>query len=275
LIPQLLQTFILGLIQGISEWLPISSTAHLKLAEYFFGLTVTPLFNLILHFGTVSVLIFYFRKDVKNILAALVHLDFKSEDGMLIPRIVVATIPTAIVGLTYNLFLTEPTSSLYVSGLETIPVIAVTFLIGATIVYSTKFAKEDKDYFSYKMVLIMGLAQGFAIFPGLSRSGVTISMALLLGLQRKKAFKFSFLLSIPAVLGDLAVEAYTNEGQFATGTFNPLGVVVGVAAAVIVGYLSLRLIARVVQGKKFHYFAYYTWALGILLLILTWLSVVA
>ncbi len=274
MIPQLLQTFILGLIQGISEWLPISSTAHLKIAEYFFGLTVTPLFNLILHLGTLSVLIFFFRKDVKGILVALVHLDFKSEEGMLIPRIIVATIPTAVVGLTYSLFLTEPTASLYVSGLGTIPAIAVTFLIGATFVYSTKFAKEDKDYFSYKMVLIMGLAQGFAIFPGLSRSGINISTALMLGLQRKKAFRFSFLLSIPAVLGDLAVEAYTNEGQFATGTFNPWGLF-GRGCG---GYSGLPLAAADRQsgaGQKFHYFAYYTWALGILLLILTWLSVVA
>jgi len=269
LLDQLIQTILLGLIQGISEWLPISSTAHLKLVEYFFGFAVTPLFNLILHVGTLAVLIFFFRKEVKGILVALGHLDFKSENGMLIPRIVVATIPTAVIGLVYDLFLTNKTSSLYQSSLETIPVIAVTFLIGATIVYSTKFAKEDKDLLSYKIVIVMGVAQGFAIFPGLSRSGITISTALLLGLRRNKAFKFSFLLSIPAILGDLAVEGYAQRGQLSTIAINPLYVLAGVIAAVVVGYFALKLIAKVIQGRKFHYFAFYTWALGIALLLVT------
>ncbi len=261
MLDQLLQTIILGLIQGVSEWLPISSTAHLKITEYFFGLSVTPLFNLVLHIGTLVVVIFFFRKDVKNILVSLAHLDFKSETGMLIPRIVVATIPTACIGLVYDLFLQN--------SAETIPIIGGTFLIGATIVYSTKFAKENVEGISYKTVLLMGAAQGFAVFPGLSRSGVTISMALLLGLKRNKAFKFSFLLSIPAILGDLSVEAYTQRGQLSTGGVGSLEVVAGIVAAMVAGYFALKLVSRVVQGRKFHYFAFYTWALGIALIILT------
>ena len=261
MLDQLLQTIILGLIQGVSEWLPISSTAHLKITEYFFSLAVTQLFNIVLHVGTLAVVIFYFRRDVKNILAALARLDFKSESGMLIPRIVVATIPTGIIGVTYDLFLQHST--------ETIPAIAVTFLIGATIVYTTKFAKENATGLSYQTVLLMGMAQGFAIFPGLSRSGVTISTALLLGQKRDKAFKFSFLLSIPAIFGDLAVEAYTQRGQLSTGGIGTVEVLAGIAVAVVAGYLALRLVSRVIQGKKFHYFAFYTWALGISLLILT------
>jgi undecaprenyl-diphosphatase len=261
LLDQLLQTIILGLIQGVSEWLPISSTAHLKITEYFFGLSVTPLFNLVLHIGTLVVVVFFFRKDVRNILVSLGHLDFKSETGMLIPRIVVATIPTAFIGLIYDLFLQD--------SAETIPIIGVTFLIGATIVYSTKYAKENVEGISYKTVLLMGVVQGFAVFPGLSRSGVTISMALLLGLKRDKAFKFSFLLSIPAILGDLSVEAYTQRGQLSTGGVGYLEVVAGIVAAMIAGYFALKLVSRLVQGRKFHYFAFYTWALGIALLILT------
>jgi undecaprenyl-diphosphatase len=270
--PTILQTLLLGLIQGSSEWLPISSTAHLTLTERFLGLAVTPLFNLVLHLGTISVLIFYFRQEVKSIFSSLMHLDFNSESGMLISRIIVATIPTAAIGLAYNLFLTNQSSSFYQSSLETIPAIAVTFLIGATIVFSTKFAKEDKDYLSYKMAMVMGIAQGFAIFPGLSRSGVTISVALMLGLQRKKAFKFSFLLSIPAILGDLVVEGYQQRGQFGGTGLEPLDLAVGVAAAIVVGYFALKLVSKVIQGRKFHYFAFYTWALGIALLLWTLLG---
>lgn len=239
----------------------MSSTAHLKIAERFLDLTVTPLFNIVLHVGTLAVVIFFFRREVKNILIALVHLDFKSENGMLIPRIVVATIPTAIIGVTYDLFLQN--------SMEIIPIIAVTFLIGATVVYTTKLAKENVEGLSYRTVVLMGITQGFAIFPGLSRSGVTISTALLLGLKRDKAFRFSFLLSIPAIFGDLAVEVYTQRGQLSTSGIGPFEILAGIVVAVVAGYFALRLVSRVVQGKKFHYFAFYTWALGIALLILT------
>lgn len=259
MLEQLLQNLILGLIQGITEWLPISSTAHLKLAGDFLGLTVTPLFNIILHLGTLFVLLFFFRKEVKNILIALVHLDFKSEYGMLIPRIIVASIPTALVSLTYIIFLQDIA--------RTIPIIACTFLIGASFVYSTKFAKEKANGLSYKTALLMGAAQGFAIFPGLSRSGVTISTALLLGQKREKAFKFSFLLSIPAIIGDFIVETYSEREALFTVGIGEVNVFVGVIAAVIAGYFALKLISKVIQGKRFHYFAFYTWILGIMLLI--------
>ncbi len=241
----------LGLIQGVSEWLPISSTAHLKLTEHFFSLTVTPLFNIVLHLGTLIVVVFFFRSEVRSILAALVRLDFKSESGILIPRIVVATIPTAVIGVVYVGFLED--------YLGTVPIIAVTFLVGATIVYSSKLGNENVDTLPYKIALLMGIAQGFAIFPGLSRSGVTISTALLLGLKRQKAFKFSFLLSIPAIIGDFAVETLRQQGQFSTGGIGAVEVLAGVAAAVAFGFFSLKLLSRIVAGKKFHYFAFYAW----------------
>jgi undecaprenyl-diphosphatase len=255
----LLQTLLLGLIQGITEWLPVSSTAHLKLTETFLGLAVTPLFNLVLHLGTLMVVVFYFRREVKGLLMAIVHWDFKSESGMLVPRLVVATIPTAVIGVSYDLFLQD--------SLQTIPIIAVTFLIGATIVFTSKFAKENVEDLSYKTVILMGTMQGFAIFPGLSRSGVTISTALLLGLKRDKAFKFSFLLSIPAIIGDFAVEAYTQRGLLTTSDISPVAVFAGFAVAAVVGYFAISLVSRFVKGRKFHYFAFYTAALGIALLL--------
>ena len=262
LIP-LFHPLILGLIQGISEWLPISSTAHLKLAGDLLGLTVTPFFNIILHLGTLSVLFFFFRKEIKGILIALTHRQFKSENGMLIPRIVVATIPTAIIGVSYDRFLQD--------SLGTTPIIAITFLIGATFVYSTKFAKETQGCLPYKTALLMGIAQGFAIFPGLSRSGVTISAALLLGLKRQKAFKFSFLLSIPAIIGDFGVEAYGQWNLLSASGINSADIIIGFTVAAVVGYFALELLARIVQGRKFHYFAFYTWILGVALLIWTFL----
>ena len=261
MLDQIWNTIILGLIQGLTEWLPVSSTAHLKIAEHFLGLTATPLFNLTLHVGTLIVVVFYFRKEVKNILSALAHLDFKSEHGQLIPPIIIATLPTAIIGLLYVGFLEDT--------LQTFLAIGITFLVGATIVYTSRIGKENTNTITITTALIMGAAQGLAIFPGLSRSGITISTALLLGLKREKAFTFSFLLSIPAIIGDLAVEAYKQRGQLALQGTGTTELVIGIAIAMIAGYIAIKLVSKTVKSKKFHYFAIYTWLLGTALIALT------
>jgi len=260
LLEQLFNTIILGLIQGLAEWLPISSTAHLRIAEHFLGLAVTPLFGITLHVGTLVVVVFYFRKEVKNILSALAHLDFKSEHGQLIPLIIVATIPTGIIGLLYVKFLEDT--------LQTLLAIGITFLVGAAILYTSRIGKENKDTLTYMIAFIMGSAQGVAIFPGLSRSGITISTALLLGLKREKAFKFSFLLSIPAIIGGLAVEAYKQRGQLAAQGIGTIELLVGVIIAMVAGYVAIKLVSKIVSSKKFHYFAIYTLLLGTTLIAL-------
>src|SRR5271157_4799011 len=157
----------LGIIQGLTEWLPVSSTAHLKIAQNLMDLQVTPLLDVTLHLGTLIVVLFYFRKDVKNILKALVHLDFKSEDGRLIPLIIVATIPTGIIGVLYAEYLE--------SNFQTLLIIGITFLFGATWLYTSRIGKENVNTITSSIAFIMGIAQGLASFPGLSRSGATIS----------------------------------------------------------------------------------------------------
>jgi undecaprenyl-diphosphatase len=257
---QLANTSILGLIQGFTEWLPISSTGHLKIAEHYLGLTTTPLFNLILHLGTLIVVLSYFRKEIKNILTALLHLDFKSEYGKMIPLIAVATIPTAIIGLIYVEFLENTIQPLLIIG--------TTFIIGATLVYTSRLGKEATETITYQTALIIGVAQGLAIFPGLSRSGATISTALLLGLKREKAFKFSFLLSIPAILGDTAVEAFKQRGQIALSGIGTAELLIAMLITIAVGYIAIRIVSKAVKSKKFHYFAIYTWFLGIAIITL-------
>lgn len=262
MLDQWLIAIVLGLIQGLAEWLPISSTAHLKIAEHFIsGLTATPLLNVTLHIGTLVVVVFYFRSEVGNILSALAHLDFKSEHGQFIPLIIVATIPTAVIGLLYVEFLEN--------SLQTILIIGITFLIGAGILYTSRMGNESTETITFKTALLMGAAQGFAIFPGLSRSGVTISTALLLGLSREKAFKFSFLLSIPAIIGDLIVEAYKQRGQLALQTIGPAELAVGIIIAMAAGYFAIRIVSKTVMSKKFHYFAVYTAILGAVLIVLS------
>jgi undecaprenyl-diphosphatase len=251
----------LGIIQGLTEWLPVSSTAHLKIAQHLMNLEVTPLLDVTLHLGTLIVVVFYFRKDVKDILTALVHLDFTSEYGRLIPLIVVATIPTGIIGVLYAEFLEQTFQTLFIIG--------VTFLVGATWLYTSRLGKENLGTITPLTAFIMGVAQGLASFPGLSRSGATISTALLLGLKREKAFRFSFLLSIPAIIGDTAFEAYHNRGQFAVQNISSTTLLVGVVLAAVAGYIAIRVVSNLVRSKRFHYFAFYTWILGITLIVLT------
>jgi undecaprenyl-diphosphatase len=266
LLDQLFTTILLGLIQGFSEWLPISSTAHLRITEHFLGFQATPLFNLFLHLGTLGVVVFYFRHDIKLILTALMHRDFHSEYGRFIPLIIVATIPTGIIGLLYDKFLAD--------NYQTLLIIGVTFLLGAAIVFFSKYGKENQTKITYKKALVMGAAQGAAIFPGLSRSGSTISSGLLQGVKREMVFKFSFLLSIPAIIGDFGVELYLQEGSLVSEGIgvSPLNLLAGLVCAVLAGYVAIVLVKKLVLTKSFHYFAAYTFALGVILIILVLLG---
>jgi undecaprenyl-diphosphatase len=266
LLDQLFTTILLGLIQGFSEWLPISSTAHLRITEHILGFQATPLFNLFLHLGTLGVVVFYFRHDIKLILIALMHRDFSSEYGRFIPLIIVATIPTGIIGLLYDMFLAD--------NYQTLLIIGVTFLLGAAIVFFSKYGKENQTKITYKKALVMGAAQGAAIFPGLSRSGSTISSGLLQGVKREMVFKFSFLLSIPAIIGDFGVELYLQEGSLVSEGIgvSPLNLLAGLICAVLAGYIAIVLVKKLVLTKSFHYFAAYTFALGVILIILVLLG---
>ena len=193
------------------------------------------------------------------------HRDFHSEYGRFIPLIVVATIPTGIIGLLYDEFLAD--------NYQTLLIIGVTFIVGAALLFASKYGKENQTQITYRKALVMGAAQGAASFPGLSRSGSTISSGLLQGVKREMVFKFSFLLSIPAIIGDLAVEAYLQRGTLAQGVgVNPIDLLVGLAITVVAGYLAIVLVKKLVLTKRFHYFAAYTFTLGVILITLALLG---
>ena len=257
----LIRTIILGAIQGLTEWLPISSTGHLKITEHFLDLKVPILFDVILHIGTLIVVLVFFRKDIKNILSALLRLDFKTEYGKLIPLIIVGTIPTALIGLVFGEFIEGVFQSL-------LP-IATAFILCGVVLYSAKTGKEKTENISYLAALIIGVAQGIAIIPGISRSGATIAAALLLGIKRERAFKFSFLISIPAIIGALGFTLYTQFNELTTVGLGWTEVLAGMAVAMFVGYFALKLLWKILVKKKFHFFALYCWLLGAVLIVLS------
>jgi len=260
---QLIKTIILGIIQGLTEWLPISSTGHLKLFEDLLGFEARELtlFDVILHVGTLIVVLVFFRKEIGKILSALARLDFKTEYGKMVPLIIVGVIPTALIGGIFG-------EMIRVTFQDILP-IATAFLFCGIMLYSVKFGKEKIDSINYSTAIMIGIAQGIAIIPGISRSGATIAVALLLGIKREKAFKFSFLLSIPAILGALGYTAYTQFSGLTSAGLEWGEILAGAIAAMLVGYFALKLLWKTIAKGKFHLFAFYCWILGAVLVLLS------
>jgi undecaprenyl-diphosphatase len=256
-----LQAVILGFIQGVTEWLPISSTGHLRITELLLGLSLPLLFDITLHVGTLVVILFFFRKDVKNIFAALAKGDFKSENGKLIPLIIVGTVPTAIIGVAFS----NTIEAVFSSYLP----IAGAFLTCGIVLYISKTGQDQKENITYVAALAIGAAQGIALIPGISRSGVTIATALLLGLRREKAFKFSFLLSGPAVIGALGLTLYEQHDMLTLVGIGWTEILVGIAVSIVVSYFALKLLWKTLAGKKFYLFAFYCWLIAAILLALS------
>jgi undecaprenyl-diphosphatase len=262
---QLIETIILGIIQGLTEWLPISSTGHLKLFENLLDMKVPILFDVILHAGTLIVVLVFFRKEISKILSALAHLDFETEHGKMVPLIIVGVVPTALIGLVFGWVIE--------GAFQTTLPIATAFLFCGIMLYSVKFGKEKTDSISYSAAIMMGIAQGIAIIPGISRSGATIAVALLLGIKREKAFKFSFLLSIPAILGALGYTGYAEFSELTSARLDYAEIVAGAIVAMLVGYFALKLLWKIIAKRKVHLFAFYCWMLGAVLMLLVLLSV--
>ncbi|MEM0314182.1 MAG: undecaprenyl-diphosphate phosphatase [Candidatus Bathyarchaeia archaeon] len=254
----LFKAFVLGAVQGAAEWLPISSTGHLRIVEKALGVEAPLLLDVSLHAATLAVTLLYFRSDIKRLLSALLTLDFKSEYGKLIPLIVVGTVPTTIIGLASVVFLQD----LFYD----FSAIAMFFLACGIVLYASRVGGEHGSSISYFEAFIIGAVQGLAVLPGLSRSGLTIATALLLGISREKAFKFSFLLSIPAVIGAFGLTLYTGYGELASSVLSLPDLLAGAAAAFVMGFFAIRILWKTVYRRLFHYFAFYCWILGAFLL---------
>lgn len=258
---QEIEIIVLSLIQGLTEWLPISSTGHIRLAEHFFGLKLPLLFDAVLHVGTLLVTIIFFKDDIKGILMALIKLDFKSNEGRMIKMIIIGSFPTMLIGLVVSRFLEEIFSSI-------LP-IAFSFIFSGLTVYLSKIGREKKKYVDWKSAVIIGIAQGLSTIPGLSRSGLTIATALILGIKRDEAFKFSFLLSIPAILGALMLTAHAQFGTPPAAGVKLFNLLIGFLISMVVGYMSIRALKRII--RRFHMFAFYSLLLGFSIIVVEFL----
>jgi len=250
----LIQVLILAIIQGIMEWLPISSSGHLVVVQQHLGLKVPLIFDVSLHVGTLCVIIVAFRKDIAEIVKALYKLDFKSEEGKLAIHIALGSIPTAIIGLLFH----DIFKLLFNSTLA----VGTALIITGFILYFSKLRKNGKEL-SYLDSLLIGIAQGVAIAPGISRSGITLSTGFLRRIKKEVIFRYSFLLSIPAVIGATVMESK----DLVVGEVDMVALLFGVVVSMMVGYVSLKLLLKIVLKEKFHLFAYYCWIIGLIIVV--------
>lgn len=251
---ELKDAIFLGIVQGLTEWLPISSSGHLVILQQTLNLNVPLLFDVMLHFGTLLAIFVVFWKDILNILKSLFSLDFKSENGKMVKFIIIGTIPVALLGFFLHNIFESFFSNLFSVGIALI-------ITGIILLLTKKF--RGRKRLNSSDSLLIGIAQAIALMPGISRSGITISTGLLRGIDKEKIYRFSFLLSIPAVIGanllELSKEVITEI------ELTPY--IIGTITAAIVGYLSLRFLFRILKRGKFYYFSFYCLILGILVLI--------
>ncbi len=253
----IIESIFLGLIQGLTEWLPISSSAHLVIAQELLKIKVPLVFDVMLHFGTLLAVLVFFWKDILNILKSIVKLDFKSQTGKLIQYIIIGTIPIIFAGILFH--------DLVEALFQNLSFVSIALIINGIFLFLTKFSK-DKKGMSYTDSLFVGFAQAFALIPGISRSGVTISTGLLRGVKKEYAFKFSFLLSIPAILG-------ANIWELSTSIINNTNLdftsyLIGMIVSAIIGYLTLKFLFRIFKKENFYLFSVYCIVLGIILILI-------
>jgi undecaprenyl-diphosphatase len=254
---------LLGILQGLTEFLPVSSSGHIALAEMALGMHDAPLaLSVLLHAGTLIATLIVMRKDVVELLRACVDAlraprrVLETERGQLLLAVIVASVPTGLLGL----LLRDR-----VESLGRIPLaVGLALLASAAAVLSTRWARGDRAVPSLQQALVVGVVQGLAVLPGVSRSGSTIAAAMLLGLTGDAAFRFSFLLSLPAVGGAVLLEARHVGDLGALAGPGALGAVIALG----VGVLALLGLRRVVGRGRLSLFALYLVPLARLVLAL-------
>ncbi|MCY4487886.1 MAG: undecaprenyl-diphosphate phosphatase [Deltaproteobacteria bacterium] len=259
----------LGILQGLTEFLPVSSSGHLVLVQSWLPSFQEPgvLFHATVHLATLGAVLLYFRRDVVVLACAALRPRASDPDAVRLLGLVVAgTLPTALIGL------------LFKDGLErlfsSVPTAASMLLVtGALLVATDRVRGQGADIERMRVwhALLIGLVQGMAIIPGVSRSGATVAAGVLSGLGRDLALRYSFLLSIPAILGAFTLQLLSH-GLAGAPDINGFGYAAAFLAAFVTGYLGIEVLLRVLLSRRLGWFALYCWGLGLTVLITRSLS---
>ena len=265
----IIQGIIIGIVQGLTEFLPVSSSAHLVFIQNILGVESSLAFDTFLHLGTLIAVLWFFRYDIYKMLKSWWLsigdiLQGRFTEGFredpykrLAWYVILATIPVGIVGVLFE----DSVDALF-SGALYVPAFFL-FVTGTILYLSQRMTSGNINYdnITKKEALFMGLGQACAILPGLSRSGTTIAAGLTIGLDKEFAAKFSFILSIPAIFGAFILQL-KDIGSAMDANFLP--VFLGFIAAIISGYMAIKWMLDLIQNKSLDIFSYYCWAVGII-----------
>lgn len=262
----IIEAVLLGLLQGITEFLPVSSSGHLALARAIIardlesGIT----FEIVVHFGSFCSIAVYYRSLLGEILTDLfksltpeglrTQRMFTDENSRLSMIILLSMIPAMVVGFTLKDSIEEAFLNPFF--------VSLMLLVTGALLFSTKFIKSPEKDVNANRGFWMGVAQAFAILPGISRAGSTISLGLLMGVDRDKVANFSFLMVLPVLAGAMLLEVIDLISIGAVQIPIP-SLVAGYLTSFVAGYFALTYLIKLLKRKKFHYFAYYCWAVGI------------
>lgn len=254
----IIDSIILGIVQGLTEFLPVSSSGHLELGKALLGDHSVPeeslLFTVVLHFATALSTIVIFRKDILEIIKGLFKPQF-NEDRQFVIKIIISMLPAVFVGLFFEEQLEQ-----FFSG--NILLVGFMLLITGLLLYLADKAKDTNKKISFKNALIIGVSQAIAMLPGISRSGATISTSVLLGNDKTKAARFSFLMVVPLIFGKIAKDIMSGDLSYENN--NIVSLSVGFIAAFIAGLFACTWMIAIVKKSKLQYFAIYCFIVGLI-----------
>jgi len=253
---EIIDAIILGIVQGLTEFLPVSSSGHLELGKAILGDNSIPeeslLFTVVLHFATAISTMVVFRKDIWDILKGILKFQW-NEDLQFLTKIVISMIPAIIIGL----FFEKQLEQLFGGN---ILLVGCMLIITAILLFLADKAKNTNKKVSFKNAFIIGVSQAIAMLPGISRSGATISTSVLLGNDKSKAARFSFLMVVPLIFGKIAKDVLSGDLTYESGNFTLLSV--GFIAAFVSGLFACLWMIKLVKNSKLSYFAIYCIVVG-------------
>jgi len=263
---EIIDAIILGVIQGLTEFLPVSSSGHLELGKAILGDSLVPeeslLFTVVLHFATALSTIVVFRKDIITIIKGLFAFKW-NEDTQFVIKILISMLPAVIIGYNYE----SELAGLFGGN---IMLVGWMLIVTAILLFLADKAKNTDKKVSFKNAFIIGISQAVAMLPGISRSGATISTSVLLGNDKTKAARFSFLMVVPLILGKIAKDIFSGDLTYDSQNFTALSI--GFIAAFVAGLFACTWMIALVKKSKLSYFAIYCVIVGLVAIIFSLLN---
>jgi len=259
---EVINAIILGVIQGLTEFLPVSSSGHLEIAKKILGQEIVAekslLMTVVLHFATALATLFVFKNEVFSITKGILLFDFENDEFKFSLKIILSMIPAVFIGLIFN----KEIEKLFSYGIFYIGIMLI--ITGILLLLADKSKPSNKNI-NYKDAILIGISQAIAIIPGISRSGATISTSVLLGIDKETSARFSFLMVVPLIFGKMFQDLFSGNIIYDDTIFTSL--LAGFSTSLITGFFACKLMITIVKKSKLKYFSIYCFLIGLLTLI--------